>query len=71
MPGHIHSGSCDNIGAVVLPLQEISTDEGGTGTMTTTVAVAPMTAMNGEHIVVYHGEGGTPAACAAIPAHTM
>lgn len=71
MPGHIHSGSCDNVGGVVIPLEEISIDESGSGMMTATVDVAPMTAMNGQHIVVYHGEGGTPAACAAIPAHTM
>ena len=71
MAGHIHTGTCDNVGGVVLPLEEISIDESGNGTMTATVDVPPMTAMNGQHIVVYHGEGGTPAACAAIPGHTM
>ena len=70
-PGHIHSGTCEEIGSVVQPLQEISTDASGAGTMTATVDVAPMTAMDGQHIVVYHGEGGTPVTCAAIPTHTM
>lgn len=70
-PGHIHSGTCDAVGSVVQPLQEIAVDATGTGTMTATVEVPPMTAMDGQHIVVYHGEGGTPIACAAIPAHSM
>lgn len=69
--GHIHSGSCDNLGPVVVPLQEITADAGGTGTMTTTVAVDPATAMNGQHLVAYHqdpGEDhGPPVACAGIP----
>ncbi|MEX2570453.1 MAG: hypothetical protein WD737_04055 [Gemmatimonadota bacterium] len=70
-PGHIHSGRCDNIGGVVQPLDEITTDATGTGTMTATVEVAPMTVMDGQHIVVYHGEGGAPMACANIPTHAM
>jgi hypothetical protein len=70
-PGHIHSGTCAAIGSVVQPLQEIATDATGTGTMTTTVAIAPMTLSNGQHIIVYHGEGGAPATCAQIQGHTM
>ena len=69
-PGHIHSGSCAAIGGVIQPLQEITTDATGTGTMTTTVAIAPMTLMDGQHIVVYHADGA-PATCAAIPGHAM
>jgi hypothetical protein len=71
LPGHIHSGSCENIGGVQQPLDSIDTDATGAGTTTTTVGVPPMTAMDGQHIVVYHGEGGTPIACAPIPAHRM
>jgi hypothetical protein len=70
-PGHIHSGTCQAIGGVVQALQPVAVDSAGTGTMTTTVDVPANTAMNGQHIVVYHGAGGTPVTCAAIPAHMM
>jgi hypothetical protein len=69
--GHIHSGRCDSVGGVVQPLQPISTDAAGTGTMTTTVDLAPMTVMDGQHVIVYHSVPGPPAACAEIPQHTM
>lgn len=70
-PGHIHSGTCNALGGVVQPLDPIQTDGTGTGSMTTNVEVAPMTIMDGQHIVVYHGTGGRPITCASIPAHTM
>jgi hypothetical protein len=71
LPGHVHSGTCENIGGVQQALEQITTDATGAGTMTATVDLAPMTAMDGQHVVVYHGEGGTPIACAEIPAHMM
>jgi len=70
-PGHIHSGTCAAVGGVVQPLQPITADATGAGTMTVTVDVPGNTTMNGQHIVVYHNEGGTPVTCAAIPAHMM
>lgn len=70
-PGHVHTGTCEALGGVVQPLDPITTDGTGTGSMTTNVSVAPMTLMNGQHIVVYHGTGGRPIACANIPGHTM
>lgn len=70
-PGHIHSGRCSSIGGVVQALEPISTDATGAGTMTATVDIPPMTVLNGQHIVVYHGAGGAPIACADIPQHTM
>ena len=72
--GHIHTGTCDAPGAVVIPLQPVTVGADGTGRSESTVAVAPMTAMNGQHIVLYHEAGGAPGApvaCAAIPAHAM
>jgi hypothetical protein len=71
LQGHVHSGTCANIGDVVRPLEPITTDAAGTGTTTATVDLAPMAAMDGQHVVVYHGEGGTPIACAEVPAHAM
>jgi hypothetical protein len=68
-PGHIHSGTCDAPGGVVQALEPINADATGTGTMTTTVDLPGSTVMNGQHIVVYHGSGGTPATCAQIPRH--
>jgi hypothetical protein len=71
-PGHIHSGTCDNIGGVVQPLQPITTDASGSGTMTATVDMAPMTVMNGQHVISYHAAGGGPTiTCAPIPMHAM
>ena len=71
-PGHIHSGTCDNVGGVVQPLDAITTDATGTGTMTTTVDLAPMTVMDGQHVIVYHAAGGgPPITCAQVPAHAM
>jgi hypothetical protein len=70
-PGHVHAGTCAAIGSVVQPLEPITTDTTGTGTMTTTISIAPMAVMDGQHIVVYHGAGGSPVACAEIPTHIM
>lgn len=70
-PGHIHSGTCEALGGAVQPLDPIATDGTGTGSMTTNVDLSAMTIMDGQHIIVYHGTGGRPIACANIPAHTM
>ena len=70
-PGHVHSGTCEAIGSVVQPLQELTTDTTGTGTMTATVAIPTATLSDGQHIIVYHETGGAPATCAPIPAHVM
>lgn len=64
--GHIHSGSCGAIGGVVQPLEPIATDAEGAGMMTVTVDAPPSTVMSGGHIIVYHGAGGSPIACAEI-----
>jgi hypothetical protein len=69
-PGHIHTGTCEAIGSVVQPLQAITVDA-GSGSSTTTVGVPPATAMDGQHVIAFHGEAGTPATCAPIPAHVM
>ncbi len=70
-PGHIHDGTCEAIGSVVQPLQEIATDATGTGTMTATVSIPAMTLSDGQHIIVYHQPDGAPATCAPIQAHVM
>jgi hypothetical protein len=70
-PGHIHSGTCANVGGVVQALEPITTGADGAGTMTTQVDLAPMSVMDGQHVVVYHAAGGQPATCGEIPAHRM
>lgn len=70
-PGHIHEGSCATPGSVVVPLSEITADATGSGTMTATAAIAADAALDGQHIVMYHGEGGTPIVCADLAAHVM
>lgn len=71
-PGHIHSGTCDNIGGVVAPLQPITAGADGTGTMTTTVDVDPATLLNGQHVIQYHQAGGGPGiVCGQLTGHSM
>lgn len=69
--GHIHEGTCDSLGSVVVPLQDV-TLQNGTGMAASTVDVPASTVMNGQHIVAYHeGSGESPGAgvvCGAIPA---
>jgi hypothetical protein len=70
-PGHIHSGTCDQLGPVVAPLESVAM-AGGTGTSTSTVKVSMGTVMNGQHVVNFHAGAGAdpmaPVACGAIPA---
>lgn len=70
-PGHIHEGSCDAVGAVIVPLTPITADASGSGTMTTTAALPADSVMAGGHIVVYHDPGGTPMVCGAVEGHVM
>jgi hypothetical protein len=69
--GHIHTGTCDAPGAVVVPLQDV-TLANGTGSSTSTIEVPLATVMNGQHIVAYHQSSGdnpgAPVVCGAIPA---
>jgi hypothetical protein len=72
--GHIHEGTCANVGSVVVPLDPINVDAQNMGTSTTTVDVPIHTVANGQHLIAYHvagGSPGAPAACGEIPAHTM
>lgn len=69
-PGHIHQGTCAAVGAVVAPLQDITADATGAGTMTTTVPLASDSVTAGGHLVAYHGDGGTPIVCGEVM-HTM
>jgi len=69
--GHIHSGTCDAPGAVVVPLQDV-TLANGTGSSSSTIEVPLATVMNGQHIVAYHAgsgaDAGAPVVCGQIPA---
>lgn len=72
--GHIHTGTCEQPGSVVAPLEPVTTDASGAGSSTKTVDVPASAAMNGQHIIAYHEAGGSPGApvvCGAIPAHSM
>lgn len=71
--GHIHQGTCDALGSVVVPLPPV-TIAGGAGTATSSVAVDAMQVMDGSHIILYHeagGNPGTPVVCGEIPGHVM
>src|SRR5690606_15921926 len=49
-PGHIHTGTCDAIGAVMQPLEPVTVDASGSGTATSTVNLNAMSVMDGQHI---------------------
>lgn len=69
--GHIHTGTCDAPGSVVVPLQDV-TLANGTGSSSSTIQVPLATVMNGQHIVAYHASAGenpgAPVVCGQIPA---
>ncbi|HST61871.1 MAG TPA: hypothetical protein VLK84_24435 [Longimicrobium sp.] len=69
--GHIHTGTCDAPGDVVVPLQDV-TLANGTGSASSTIQVPMATVMNGQHIVAYHASSGdnpgAPVVCGTIPA---
>lgn len=69
--GHIHQGTCDSPGQVVVPLQDV-TLANGTGSSSSTINVPLATVMNGQHIVAYHASSGdnpgAPVVCGQIPA---
>lgn len=67
--GHIHSGTCESLGGVVEPLQPITVGADGTGTSTSLISTDRSTLMGAPHVVNYHGEGGTPIACAPVELH--
>lgn len=68
-PGHIHTGTCDDLGPVVEPLQPVTVGADGTGTSTSTLTTDMNTLMAGQYLVSYHGEGGTPIACGQLQVH--
>lgn len=71
--GHIHQGTCAQLGGPVVPLPAV-TVAGGTGTATSDVAVDAMSVMDGGHVVAYHEAGanpGAPVVCGEIPGHQM
>lgn len=69
--GHIHTGTCEQPGPPVVPLQDI-TLANGAGSSSSTVDVPLATVMNGQHIIAYHERAGdnpgSPVVCGAIPA---
>jgi hypothetical protein len=69
LAAHIHQGSCQQQGPVVLPLEQIITDATGIGTSVTTVAMPIRSLQDGQHYVQAHAPGvtpGPPVACGDI-----
>lgn len=71
LQGHIHQGeSCDAPGDPVHPLREIRVGGDGTGRTSTTIPATISTVFDGNHLIVYHEEGGQPGEtvlCGDIP----
>jgi Cu/Zn superoxide dismutase len=69
--GHVHEGTCSSPGKVVAPLPDISGNANGSGTATATVALAPDSVLDGQHVIAYHRSAGAnhgpTITCGAIP----
>lgn len=65
---HIHSGTCEAQGPVVMPLDPLVTDSTGAASATTMVNLPMSTVANGQHYIQAHGPDGAPTACANISA---
>lgn len=68
--GHVHQGTCESLGSAVAPLNPVATNDQGAGQSASTVELAMLELMNGQHVVSYHTPGGNPGppvACASLP----
>ncbi len=71
-PGHIHFGTCDKPGGVVVPLTSVKVDSNKTGSSTTTVPTSVLDTARAQHgslIEQSHTSAGRPVACGEIPAN--
>jgi len=71
LAAHIHSGTCENKGPAVAPLDTVRTDASGMGMNNATANIPFATANDGQHFVQFHLPNGQPAACGNIAARTM
>lgn len=70
--GHIHQGTCANLGEVVAPLETITVPTAnGTAMGHSTVSMGVPAIMDGRHIIAYHENAGdtpgAPIVCGSIP----
>lgn len=70
--GHIHRGSCEDIGEPVAPLQPVTTVAGPEASrwVSSTVDIPLFSLLRDSYVVVYQAAGGNPgapAACGHIP----
>jgi hypothetical protein len=72
--GHIHVGTCEAQGGVVVPLNSITADASGAGSADTTETTMTFAQVSdGKHYVQYHTSSNPPGkqvSCANIPAAT-
>lgn len=62
----IHSGTCDNVGAVVANLEPVKNTGAESGSSTTTVDLSTTALMDGQHVIAVHeNSGDTPGAIVA------
>jgi hypothetical protein len=68
--GHLHEGTCEELGRPIEALTPVTTSEAGTGVVTSTVQMQKMDLIDGRHSIVYYEAGGNPGSpitCALIP----
>ena len=63
---HIHDGSCDNLGAVDIPLDDIVADSAGAGSQTTGNQDEPLSHFETGHLVAVHADDGAIVACGDV-----
>jgi hypothetical protein len=67
-PAHVHTGSCEQGGPPVVPLNPVRATQGGSGSSRTTAPAARLSPEQPAFIQV-HGTNGSPVACADHPGH--
>lgn len=69
-PNHIHEGTCEEPGGVVVPLAAAEAAEPGIGEASSDVDVTQLEA-GSSYVVIIHTQQGAPAACAEVPTSVL
>jgi hypothetical protein len=66
-PMHIHQGTCESGGPVVVTLSSVEGHEAGEGRATSTFPASELSPGTSYFVQIHHAQGGAPIACADLP----